>query len=91
MGNIFQSNAYKNRSVDIPSNSPLFNDRRHDIEKEEGSNYYNEESKHYEVFINTIKNNRLRSNSDSIYLCCKERNYYEENNYKNKSSNPNSI
>tara|TARA_Y100000389_G_C17403102_1_gene486487 strand:+ start:427 stop:717 length:291 start_codon:yes stop_codon:yes gene_type:complete len=96
MGNIFQSNAYKNRSVDIPSNSPLFQHRRYEIKTNPEIQDYYTKGKDYNIFINTLKNNRERSNSDSIYLCCKERNYYEENNYtqqisEKKYNSPNII
>ena len=72
MGNAFRSNAYRNRSVEIPTDSPLFNDRRAAILNEEADK--KSQLTQYDILMNTLREgNRVRSNSDSGYLCCRDR------------------
>ncbi len=83
MGTIFTYNSYENRSVDIPTGSPLFKhikDEENHIKDEKKHNFTNPPNPtNYEILIKELQNskkNKYPSSEYSASLCCREREGY---------------
>ena len=92
MGSILSYNSYQNKSVDIPTGSPLM--RHREQKRLEDNNIYfntsnngsnncsnNGSKSKYEILIKTMQNRELKKNPIVESMCCKERDYYKPDGY----------
>jgi hypothetical protein len=92
MGSILSYNSYQNKSVDIPTGSPLMHHREQKT-LEENNIYFNTSNNgsnncsnngsksKYEILIKTMQNRELKKNPIVESMCCKERDYYKPDGY----------